>query len=194
MDDRQLRAAAFLDRDGTLIDELGYLGDPKGVVLYPGAALAVAKLNARGVPVVLVTNQSGIARGYFNEADLARVHARLEELLAAEGAKLDLILFAAYHPDFPDPRHADKADWRKPGAGMLTEAARQLSLDLKRSTMIGDTARDLEAGARAGLKHLALVNSGKGKSSFDAMPDAERERTRRFTDLGSAVDDFLSTL
>ncbi len=194
MGDGQLRAAVFLDRDGTLIDELGYLGDPDGVVLYPGAAEAVAKLNNRGVPVVLVTNQSGIARGYFEEADLARVHARLGELLAAEGAKLDLILFAADHPDFPDPKHAHRADWRKPEAGMLIEAARQLSIDLERSTMVGDTARDLEAGARAGLKHLALVETGKGKASFDAMPELERARTRRFGDLGSAVDDFLSTL
>ena len=191
MQTRQRRPAAFLDRDGTLIDELGYLGDPEGVVLYPGAAAAVRQLNAAGVPVILVTNQSGIARGYFTEEDLARVHGRLERLLANEGAHLDLILFAAYHPDHPDPRHARCADWRKPAPGMLHEAARRLDLDLARSTMIGDSRRDMDAGARAGLSHLALVRTGKGEVERTRMTAAELDRTRVFDDLGAAVADFL---
>ena len=189
--ERRPRPAAFLDRDGTLIDELGYLGDPAGVVLFPGAAQALRRLNDAGIPVVLVTNQSGLARGYFTEEDLARVHGRLCELLATEGARIDLILHAAFHPEFPDPAQAPRAHWRKPEPGMLIEAAKRLNLDLASSTMVGDTARDLEAGARAGVGHLALVRTGKGRQAEQELGPAERARTHIFETLAQAVDDFL---
>ena len=186
------RPGAILDRDGTLIDELGYLGDPEGVRLFPGAARAVRRLNRAGVPVALVTNQSGVARGLFTEADLAAVHARLVRLLAAEGAHLDLILHAPSHPDHPDPRLDVRAHWRKPEPGMVFAAAERLGLDLSRSVSIGDAARDLEAAARAGVPRLFLVETGKGRTTLESLAANERARTRSFPDLAAAVEAFLA--
>jgi D-glycero-D-manno-heptose 1,7-bisphosphate phosphatase len=157
------RPGVFLDRDGTLIDELGYLGDPAGVRLYPGAARAVRALNAAGLPVVLVTNQSGVARGMFAEADVHAVHARLAELLRAEGARLDLVLFCPHHPREGLSPYRVPCECRKPAPGMYLAGARALGLDLAHSAVVGDSERDLEAGRRAGIGQLILVATGKGR-------------------------------
>lgn len=132
------RPAVFLDRDGTLIVDRHYLSDPAGVELLPGAAEAVARLNAAGLFVALVTNQSGIARGYFTEAQYAAVHARLVELLAERGARLDAEYHCPLGPDEPDPDEC-----RKPRAGMYRRAAREHGLDLARSFYVGDRLRDV---------------------------------------------------
>jgi D-glycero-D-manno-heptose 1,7-bisphosphate phosphatase len=161
---------ALLDRDGTILDETGYLVDPERVVLLPGAARAVARLNAAGVPVAVVTNQSAIARGMLDVPGLERIHARLAAELAKEGAHVDLWLFAAYHPDHcdPDPHEAER---RKPGAGMLREALAHFGVEAGDAVTIGDSDRDLAAGERAGVASL-LVLTGKGSS------ERERARTR----------------
>jgi len=145
------RRAVFLDRDGTLIHDRHYLGDPAGVELLPGAARAVARLASAGFFVVLVTNQSGIGRGYFTEDDYRAVHARLEELLAAGGARLD----ASYHaPDAEDSGDPD-AD-RKPGAGLFLRAARDHGIDLAASIWIGDRLRDVLAAGRFGGRAILV--------------------------------------
>lgn len=167
------RPAVFLDRDGTLLDELGYLGDPARLRLLPGAARALARLERAGLPAVLITNQSGVARGLFGEDDLARVHRALERALAAEGARLAGIHVCPHLPPEPGaPRvphpYRRACDCRKPAPGLFREAARAHGLALERSWAIGDAWRDLEAARRAGVPRLVLVATGKGA--------AERER------------------
>lgn len=145
--------AVFLDRDGTLMHDTGYVGRPEDVLLFEGVAEALTQLKARGFRTVIVTNQSGIARGKFTLDDYHAVHARFLELLGP--GLIDAVYFCAEHPD-----HA--SDRRKPGPGMLLEAARDHDLDLARSWMIGDRAGDLEAGRRAGVRSI-LVRTGEGE-------------------------------
>jgi D-glycero-D-manno-heptose 1,7-bisphosphate phosphatase len=145
------RPAVFVDRDGTLIHDRRYLADPEGVELLPGAGEGVARLNAAGLAVVLVTNQSGIGRGYFDEARYREVHARLVDHLARMGAVLD----GAYHaPGVDEPGDPD-AD-RKPGAGLFRRAARELSLDLGRSWLVGDRMRDVIPAGILGARGLLV--------------------------------------
>ena len=142
------RPAVFLDRDGTLIVDRHYLSDPAGVELLPGAAEAVARMSAAGLFTALVTNQSGISRGYFTEAQYRAVHRRLVELLAEHGARLDAEYHCPLGPDEPDPQEC-----RKPRPGMYLRAARDHGLDLARSFYVGDRLRDvimsLTLGGRA---------------------------------------------
>lgn len=150
--------AVFLDRDGTLMHDPGYIGDPALVQPFAGVAEALARLKSRGYKTVIVTNQSGIGRGYFSEADFGRVQARLFELLGP--GLIDATYFCADHPD-------TATDRRKPGPGMLLEAARDLELDLARSWMVGDRAGDVEAGRRAGVRSI-LVRTGEGAKEESA--------------------------
>lgn len=168
------RPAVFLDRDGTVILDRGYLADPAGVELVDGAASAIARLNAAAVPAVLVTNQSGIGRGFFAPAEFAAVQARLESLLARHGAVLD----AVYHcPHAP----ADGCDCRKPRTGLFRRAARDLGLDLRRSVYIGDRPRDVAP---------ALELGGTGILVGEIPPGG----ALRATSLPEAVDLALACL
>lgn len=152
MTDESLHPAVFLDRDGTLMHDAGYLADPAGVVLYDGVADVLAQLKAAGFRLIVVTNQSGIGRGKFTLADYHAVAARFEELLGP--GLLDATYFCPDHADAPSPR-------RKPAPGMLLEAARDHSLDLARSWMIGDRDGDVQAGIAAGARSI-LVQTGIG--------------------------------
>lgn len=145
------KPAVFLDRDGTIITEKYYLGDPKGVDLLPGAASAIARLNAAGIPAVLVTNQSGIGRGYFTAEQYAAVHARLIERLAAEGARLD----AEYHCPEPPPAGGGFG-CRKPGTAMFEQAAREHGYDLATSWYVGDRLRDVIPGHNLGGRVIVV--------------------------------------
>lgn len=144
--------AVFLDRDGTLTEDPGYLHDPAHVRLLPGAVEALGRLKAHGFVTVIVTNQSGIGRELFTEADFLKVHARLMELLGP--GLIDGMYFCGDHPEHATHR-------RKPGTGMLLEAARDLRLDLARSWMIGDRGSDIAAGRSAGARSV-LVLTGEG--------------------------------
>jgi D-glycero-D-manno-heptose 1,7-bisphosphate phosphatase len=186
------RPGVFLDRDGTLMDELGYLGDPAGVRLYPGAARALRALNAAGLPLVLVTNQSGVARGMFSEADVDAVHARLAELLAAEGARLDLVLFCPHHPREGLAPYRRDCDCRKPAPGMYLAGARALGLDLAQSSAIGDSERDLEGARRAGIGHLVLVATGKGRAADASLRAAGASDHAPARDLAEAAGLILA--
>ena len=149
--------AVFLDRDGTLMHDPGYLSDPALVAPFPGVAADLARLRAAGFKTVIVTNQSGIGRGYFTEEDFAQVQARFLELLGP--GLIDATYYCAEHPDTATER-------RKPGPGMLLEAARDLNLDLTRSWMVGDRSGDLEAGRRAGCRSI-LVETGEAATVAD---------------------------
>ena len=179
-----MRPAVFLDRDGTLNEEVDYLHRPEDLVMIPGAAAAVARLNARGIPVIVVTNQSGIGRGYYGMEDFLRVMDRMDGCLAEEGARLDAVYVAPHHEkgqgEFAHPDHPE----RKPNPGMLTRAAAEHGLDLTASWMVGDKAIDLEAGRAAGCR-VALVRTGYGRSVDGRLADLVAE------DLGEAVDRIL---
>ena len=145
MSDSSLRRAAFLDRDGTLIDDVHYIADPALVVLRPGAARAVKRLNDAGWLAIVVTNQSGIARGRLTEEDYRRVEARTAELLAAAGARIDASYFCPHLPEVTGP-----CDCRKPATGMFRSAAEDHGVDLARSVYVGDKIRDVEPARSLG--------------------------------------------
>jgi D-glycero-D-manno-heptose 1,7-bisphosphate phosphatase len=164
------REAVFLDRDGTLIEEVNYLASPEQVRLLPGAAEAVRRLNDAGLLVVVVTNQAGVARGYFPEIRVAEVHEHLSRLLGEFGAKIDAYYHCPHHPSEGVGAYRVDCDCRKPKPGLLLTAARELDIALSRSWMIGDKLSDAEAGAAAGCCTL-LVRTGHGKDLPSAVAD-----------------------
>lgn len=187
------KAAVFLDRDGTIIEDADYLVHPDQTRLIPGAAAALRRLNDLRIPVVIVTNQSAVARGLASETDVAAVNQRLRDLLAAVGAHFDGVYYCPHHPDIGEPPYRRACDCRKPLPGLLQRAARELGLNLAASAMIGDNLRDLEAGAAAGCAMLMLVRTGHGLID-EAKAKAARFPTPAFIcdDLAVAVEQFLS--
>jgi D,D-heptose 1,7-bisphosphate phosphatase len=157
--DGQMNRAVFLDRDGTINEEVGYLKDLGKLKLIPGAGAAIKKLNEAGLKVVVVTNQSGVARGYFTEAFVQEAHTLLETMLRNEGAHMDGIYYCPHHPEKGTSHYTKECDCRKPGTGLINAAARDLDIDIKKSYMIGDKWSDVELGQRAGT-HTLLVNTG----------------------------------
>lgn len=159
---RKGRPALYLDRDGVINEDVGYLQHTEDVRLVPGAASTIATANRLGIPVVVVTNQGGIGLGYFGWAEFAAVQERLLDLLAREGAILDAVFASPYHPRgqgaYAHPDHPS----RKPNPGMFLAAAQWLSIDLAGSWIVGDHSRDLDAGKRAGLAGGMHVLSGHG--------------------------------
>ncbi|OGP94868.1 MAG: hypothetical protein A2Z19_06570 [Deltaproteobacteria bacterium RBG_16_54_18] len=144
----------FLDRDGTIIEEKGYLNDPEAIELIPGVAQAIRLFNYLGLKVLVVSNQSGVARGYFTDATVEEVNGKLEALLAHEGARLDGIYYCPHHP-------ADNCVCRKPEPGMLLQGADELNIDLPHSYLVGDKGADIGAAHRVGGKGI-LVLTGYG--------------------------------
>jgi D-glycero-D-manno-heptose 1,7-bisphosphate phosphatase len=186
----QHRAAAFLDRDGVLIEDAHYLAAVGQVRLIPGAAEAIATLNRAGVPVVVVTNQAGVAHGYFPQERVAEVHEYLDELLAARGARVDRYYYCPHHPDAKIERYRVECDCRKPKPGMLHRAAVELGLDLARSYLVGDKVSDLAAGGVAGCKTI-LVRTGYGAEVDVAGAVAQWNLVRVAADLNEAVRHLL---
>jgi D-glycero-D-manno-heptose 1,7-bisphosphate phosphatase len=156
--------AVFLDRDGTLIHDPGYLNHPDQVQLIDGVAEALAEFHRLGYKTVVASNQSGVARGIVTVEMLERIHDRLRELLAAQGASLDGIYYCPDHPDGVVPQYRKDSDWRKPRPGMLLAAAREMDLDLSQSWMIGDRDRDIQAGRSAGCRTI-LIGSAQTENS-----------------------------
>jgi histidinol-phosphate phosphatase family protein len=173
------RPAVFLDRDGTVIADRHYLADPADVSLLPGAAEAIARLNRAGIPVLLVTNQSGIGRGYFSEADFRAVQERMLQLLAAEGARLDGVYHCPHAPD-----HQPPCDCRKPEPGLFHRAAAECSLDLARSWYIGDRVRDVAPATQLGGTAILV---GGGHPDDPEVPSF----IERVPDLREAVERVL---
>lgn len=162
------RAAVFLDRDGTVIVEADYLADPAGVTLIDGADRAIRHLTGSGLAVVLVTNQSGIARGLFSEVDYHAVNGRLREMLKVGGAAFDGTYYCPHHPDFSGP-----CDCRKPGTALYLRAASELGLDLAKSFYVGDRPTDVAPARTLGGTGL-MVRTGYGRESVDSVPTTVR--------------------
>jgi D-glycero-D-manno-heptose 1,7-bisphosphate phosphatase len=178
------KAAVFLDRDGTIIRDAEYLRDPEQVELLPGAANAIKRLNDAGWPVVVVTNQSGIARGLLTEQDYERVRMRLDKVLATEGAKINATYHCPHHPDLTGP-----CDCRKPGVKLYADAAKALGVDPKASWYVGDRIRDVSPGDHFGGRSVMLV--------VDSTPDADRTaaaagKRRTARSLAEAVDIIIA--
>ncbi len=178
---RASRPAVFLDRDGTLVVERGYLSDPDEIELLPGVAQALRKLRSAGYPLVVVSNQSGVGRGLF---PLSRVHeamARLREALRAQGVELDAIFFCPHRP-------GEGCACRKPGSALLERAADDLQLAPRRSAMVGDKLLDAETGRRAGALGL-LVRTGYGRDEEQRIAGESpgREPDAVFEDLAAAA-------
>jgi D-glycero-D-manno-heptose 1,7-bisphosphate phosphatase len=150
-----------------VIDEVDYLSDPSQVVLIAGSAQAIARVNRQRVPVVVVTNQSGVARGYFPESRVGEVHKRLSQLLAEHGAHIDRYYFCPHHPTEGVGPYRISCQCRKPRRGMLLRAAEELGLDLARSVLVGDKLSDLEAGSVCAS--AILVRTGYGASLFKSL-------------------------
>jgi D-glycero-D-manno-heptose 1,7-bisphosphate phosphatase len=178
-----LPSAVFLDRDGTIIEDAHYLSDPDKVVLIHGAADAISRINAALVPVILVTNQSGIGRGYFTEADYRRVTERLDEMLARKSARIDAAYYCPHAP-------SDNCDCRKPGVGLFRQAAADHpDIDLARSLYVGDRMRDIQPGITLG--GTAVLVPSADTTSEDL---AEAKRVARVANsLGTVIDWYLCT-
>lgn len=168
--------AVFLDRDGTLIHDAEYLSDPEGVRLLPGAGEAVARLNRAGIPVILVTNQSGIGRGYYTEDDFRAVQERVAEVLARQGARLDAVYHCPHAPGDPLP-----CECRKPEVGLFVRAAAEHGVDPARSWYVGDRVRDVIPAGRLGGTGILVctpeyaheaAGAPAGTLLVDSLPDA----------------------
>jgi len=153
--------AVFLDRDGTIVEDKGYITVPDMLALLPGVAKAIVSLREAGWKVFVVTNQAGVAKGLITEDELGMINLQLLAMLSVEGAALDGIYWCPHHPDGTVPEFALECGCRKPRAGLLELAAREHGLDLSRCVMIGDALRDMEAGKAAGVATV-LVLTGHG--------------------------------
>lgn len=175
--------AVFLDRDNTIIADPGYISHPSQLSLLPGAAHALALLRQMGYLLVVVTNQSGVARGILTERELETIHQRLRALLADEGLDLDAIYYCPHHPEGTVEEYARESSLRKPSPGMLLLAAEELDIDRMRSWMIGDSYRDIAAGHRAGCRTILIEAPGEPRSRPPGAPEPDR----RAADLREAA-------
>ena len=171
------RPAVFIDRDGTLTDEVGYVNHPSRLRLLPRSAEAIRRLNRAGMAAVVVTNQAGVARGYFSESVLKAVNEDLVAQLTQAGARLDGLYVCPHHPSEGEPPYRVDCACRKPKPGLLLRAAGDLDLDLARSVMVGDKSSDLEVAPKIGARSvLVLTGYGLGewehrREQFSVMPD-----------------------
>lgn len=173
--------AVFLDRDNTLIEDPGYINTPEAVKLVPGVELALKSLTQAGYKLVVITNQSGVARGIITEEQLETIHAELRRQLAEGGAHLDAIFYCPFHPEGTVVEYAKESDLRKPRPGMLLKAAAQMDIDLAQSWMVGDSPRDVEAGQRAGCRtiRVRVPGPGHGPTTEDTDEDTQADLTVR---------------
>jgi D-glycero-D-manno-heptose 1,7-bisphosphate phosphatase len=171
-----LRPAVFLDRDGTIIEDVGYLHDFGQIGFYPWAADAIRALNRAGLPVVVITNQAGVARGLISEAFVDETHARLTATLAAGSARVDAYYYCPHHPAGTVAEYAKACDCRKPGSGLVDRAARDLGLNPARSFVVGDKWLDVGVARAVGARGI-LVRTGCGaweeSHKRPADPDAD---------------------
>ena len=158
----QKHKAVFLDRDGTISEEVGYITDTNMFSLYPFTTAVLKELAVMGFKIIVVTNQAGVARGYFDTEMVEKVHRLLRQKLAEDGASVDDIYYSPYYKNGRVPEYSKDSDCRKPNTGMIERAAEKHSINLKNSFMIGDKLTDIECGRRMGLKTILLL-TGHGQ-------------------------------
>ncbi|HEY0377014.1 MAG TPA: HAD family hydrolase [Pyrinomonadaceae bacterium] len=186
------RRAVFMDRDGTISEEVGYVNHPSRYRVFPYSAEAVRLLNEAGWLAILVTNQAGVARGYFTEDVITAVHGVLETELARGGARLDAVYYCAHHPTVGEPPYRLDCDCRKPKPGLITRAARDFDVDLAQSWMVGDRSSDVELAHNAGTRS-AFVLSGYGRGEWEYQrPGWKRQPDLVAEDLLEAVKKIVS--
>ncbi len=187
MADQMKKPAVFLDRDGTINEQMGYINHRDRFVMLPGAAEAIRLLNTNGFLAVVASNQSGVARGYFPPELVREIHVRMEKMLEENGARLDGIFFCPHHPRGSVPEYSVKCDCRKPGTGLIAQACRKLDIDMTRSVVVGDRCQDLEMARRAGLEGvLVLTGYGRGEREF-LLPGSSARAAYVAEDLLRAV-------
>lgn len=189
-DQRNPVPAVFLDRDGVINEEVHYLADVANLKLIAGAGDAIHRLNAAGIPVIVVTNQSGVARGYLDEDQLLVIHKALATLLGDHNASVQGIYYSPYYPDGVGD-YARQSDCRKPGAGMLHAAAQDFAISLRESVLVGDRINDIRAGHTAGTRTI-MVKTGHGARETTLPEAAEADFIA--DDLSAAVDHILSEM
>ena len=180
-----MSGAVFLDRDGTLIDEVGYLDRPERIALYPWSIDAVRALNRAGLRVVMVTNQSGVARGFFTEETLGEIHRRLASLLASGGAHIDAYYYCPHHPEGRVVQYARTCECRKPGRALVDRAVAEFGIDPRQSFAVGDRWLDVALGSAVGAKGI-LVRTGYGA--------VEEKRPPAAVSAGAIVDNLVAAV
>ena len=177
--------AIFLDRDDTLIEDPGYINSPDQVKLLPIAAASLIELKQMGYKLIVVTNQSGVARGIVKEEAITDIHHQLKTLLGREGAYLDAIYYCPYHPNGVIPKFSKESDLRKPNPGMILKAADEHDIDLSQSWMVGNSYRDITAGLRAGCRTILINSSAKPayKKIGDPEPDKKAVNIREVANI-----------
>jgi D-glycero-D-manno-heptose 1,7-bisphosphate phosphatase len=185
------RPALFLDRDGVIVVDTHYLCRVENVRMIDGAAAAIARCNRLAIPVVVVTNQAGIGRGYYGWDDFHAVQAAIAAALAAAGARLYGVLACAYHGDGREPLRVADHPWRKPNPGMILAAAGHMQIDLARSWIVGDRAHDLAAGVAAGLAGGTLLAADEPERVAAEKLASARFRIDTAPDLAGAVAALL---
>jgi D-glycero-D-manno-heptose 1,7-bisphosphate phosphatase len=165
-----MNRAVFIDRDGTISEEVGYINHVSRFRLFPYSAAALKQLHDNGYLAIVITNQAGVARGYFSEEMVQAIHKQMTKDLESSGARVDAIYYCAHHPTVGEPPYQLDCDCRKPKPGLLLRAARDYDIDLANSWMVGDRYSDIELAANAGVKS-ALVLSGYGRGEWEHQRD-----------------------
>ena len=186
------KPAVFLDRDGTINEQMGYINHLCRFQLLPGAAQAIKKLNDAAIPVVVISNQSGLARGYFPEELLLAVHEKMNTLLAKEGAHVDGIYYCPHHPEAKEDRFRASCNCRKPKPGLVLQAAEEMGLDPQSSYVVGDRWSDIKTAVNCGATSI-LVRTGYGRGDEQYIgPQQEIQPDFKAEDLLEAVNWILS--
>jgi D-glycero-D-manno-heptose 1,7-bisphosphate phosphatase len=166
-----MNRAVFIDRDGTISEEVGYINHASRFRLFPYSAAAIKLLNDNGWLAIVVTNQAGVARGYFDEDMIHIVHETLKQEMSASDARIDAIYYCAHHPAVGELPYRSDCDCRKPKPGLIHNAAKELDIDLKESWMVGDRYSDIELARSAGV-NAAFVLSGYGRGEWEHQRQA----------------------
>jgi len=186
--------AVFLDRDGVICEDVEYMEYPYQIKLIQGVTKAIRSLNKNGFKIVIVSNQSGVARGYFTEEDVKRVNLKMISKLG-DGCRIDAIYFCPHHPEIGVERYKKDCDCRKPKPGMLKSAAKDLDIDLKRSFMVGDKMDDVYAGHRAGCETiLLLTGQGQDEVEYFKTDNTDMEKSIKPNNIASDLFEAVSII
>lgn len=194
-----MRRAVFIDRDGTISEEVGYINHPSRFRVFPYAAAAIKHLNDAGWLAIVVTNQAGVARGYFSEDMIQTVHAEMTKELENGGAKLDAVYYCAHHPSVGEPPYRFDCDCRKPKPGLISRAARDFDIDLAGSWIVGDRYSDVELARNAGVQSMFVLSGyGRGewehqRSTWTEQPDLVAENLLEAVRVIAAEEDLEVT-